>query len=142
MKDYVKPMVIGTEDVAESIYMASGAGCLTAVITKTGEDLSAANWSQFNIRLQHDAEHHNNKQTIVVKFNIPVNIRTNDGSWIPSGEGTTHITFTRSNNHMECYGNTECSFSVVPADGSISASAITAEISSVSDSGLHVQGEC
>lgn len=112
MKNYVKPIVLANEELAEGVYAASGAGMqcynASARITQTPE------LGRENYCVHTDAEHaaadmhHSSKQILTLYFNQPVNyVSCNDSSaQCTGGNGTANlqITYHYHNNAYENIG--------------------------------------
>lgn len=109
MKNYVKPMVVINESLAESVYMASGWGteCYTvdAKIHQTPEPGRENYRIQFNAVHAASDGHHSSDQILTITFNQPVNFATSDGKYI-SGNGTTvlNVDYDYHNNANENTG--------------------------------------
>lgn len=58
MKGYIKPMVIKSEDVAESVYMASGSECYTVNVRFTQLPQLGNEVYIMQIDAAHNASHH------------------------------------------------------------------------------------
>lgn len=95
MKDYVKPMVIRSEGVAESVYMASG-GCWTVkgqihqpIVVENREDY------RFQLDASHVNEQHGGLTTWTIKFDQPVKFKECGSLAYVSGNGTNTLVCTR-----------------------------------------------
>lgn len=87
-KSYEKPSVMQNGSFTEGVYMASGSSCYTvdAYIHQTPE--TGREDYRIQVNAKHNAEdgHTNEKQTLTIKFNLPVN-HVSGGTCI-SGDGT------------------------------------------------------
>lgn len=95
MKDYVKPMVINSEEVAESVYMASG--CWTAggtihqsIVVQNREDY------RFQLYANHINEAHGGVTTWTITFDQPVKFKECNSLTYVSGNGSNTLVFTRN----------------------------------------------
>lgn len=73
MKNYIKPIVIADDVLAESIYMASGDGdCWSITVHKDQDD--AGGYATFRVQANHanNLQHLSKATTIVLQFNQPV----------------------------------------------------------------------
>lgn len=95
MTGYIRPMVIKSEDVAESVYMASG--CWTAsgnihqpIVAENREDY------RFQLNASHINEQHGGVTTWTITFDQPVKFKECQASaTYISGSGTNTLVFTR-----------------------------------------------
>lgn len=106
MKNYVKPMILANEELAEGVYAASGADCYTISwnIHQTPQQGRGDYRIQFNAT--HAADHHSTGQKLVVSFNKPVEYVGSNGKLV-SGSGTSTITVSfeyHNNNGPEGIG--------------------------------------
>ncbi len=101
MKTYVKPMIIGTEEIAESIYMASGSDCYTVscYITQIPQEGRGDYRIQCNATHAATDNHHSTEQVLVITFNQPVTYSSSNGTCI-AGDGTASISIRYS-----CHNN-------------------------------------
>lgn len=105
MKSYVKPMVLANEELAESVYMASG-DCYTveAFITQAPQ-LGRGDY-RIQVNAKHDADHHSSSRTFVITFNQPV-VYVNSLAASYSGDGTNQLTLTYTDGINGSYHNNE-----------------------------------
>lgn len=120
MKDYVKPIVLANEELAEGVYAASGDGgnggdcyTVTAYIHQTPET------GRGDFRLQvngvHNAVgHHSTAQVLVLYFNQPVTYKSSNGS-LAGGDGTSELRISYSYHNNE-YDNIGLGDVVVESD--------------------------
>ena len=105
MKNYEKPVVLGTEETAEGVYMASGSDCYTVTARihqrpETGRD---------DYRIQVDGRHaatdnhHSGEQILTLTFNQAVTYISSNGA-LKSGDGTNTIEI-KYNYHNNAYDN-------------------------------------
>ena len=108
MRDYIKPMVIKSEDVAESVYMASGSECYT--VNARFSQLPELGNEVYIIQMDatHDASHHSTGQVLTVTFNQAVEFVgcTGNGAYHISGTpaNVIKIGYTYHNNDSEYIG--------------------------------------
>lgn len=101
MKDYIKPIILANEDLAEGVYaasgMASGNDCytVTAYIHQTPETGRGDFRIQVNGVHQAGDGHHSGKQTLVLYFNQEVTYKGSNGSLV-GGDGTSSISIDYS----------------------------------------------
>lgn len=92
MKNYEKPVILGTEETAEGVYMASGSDCytVTARITQTPET-GRPNYC-VHLDSRHDAsdKHHSGEQILTLTFNQSVGYVSSNGQLV-SGDGTNML---------------------------------------------------
>ncbi len=94
MKNYVKPMVLATEELAEGVYAASG-DCYsyTAYITQTPEEGRPNYCIQVDGRHEAADGHHSSERQVKLVFNQPVNYLSSN-AYAVSGSGTSTLVFT------------------------------------------------
>ncbi len=123
MKDYVKPMVLANEDLAEGVYAASG--------KLTGDDCYSVSSNihqrpqegRGDYRIQFDATHgasdghHSGEQNLIVAFNMPVEYVGSNGTYV-SGSGTNTIV-VRFNYHSNGTGLIGLGDLIVKADAGL-----------------------
>lgn len=107
MKNYVKPMVLSNEELAEGVYAASGSECytVTANIHQTPQTGRDDYRIQLNGRHAASDGHSTDQQTLTISFNQPVEYSSSNGTLI-SGSGTSVLTisFTYHNNGQDNIG--------------------------------------
>lgn len=74
MKNYVKPMVIKSEDVAESVYMASGCWTVSGAIHQTIVLENRTDY-RFQLNASHIDEQHRGVTTWTITFDNPVKFK-------------------------------------------------------------------
>lgn len=98
MKNYIKPMVLSNEELAEGVFAGSG-NCytLTARITQKPELGNEV----YTIQVDggHNATHHSTERSFVFEFNQPVYYVSSNAQCATSGDGTNVLTlsFTKDN---------------------------------------------
>lgn len=108
MKDYVKPMVINTEEVAESVYMASGGSDCYTVRYEIHQKPELGR-GDYRIKFEgsHAASdnHHSGEQVLTINFNQPVTYKESNGT-LDGGNGTStlNIKFKYHNNGGDYIG--------------------------------------
>ena len=100
MKNYVKPMVIKSEDVAESVYMASGSECYTVNVRFTQFPELGNEVYIMQIDAAHDASHHSTGQVLTLTFNQPVEFVGISGT----AANVIKIGYTYHSNNTESIG--------------------------------------
>ena len=90
---YNKPMIFGTNDLAEGVYAASG--CYTESWSRTQVPETGRDSYVFHISARHEADHTRGAQKMVVVFTQPVTfLQCNmNGCELVSGSGTNTLTF-------------------------------------------------
>lgn len=93
-KNYVKPVVMLNNDLAEGVYLASGNSCYTikATIIHQTPTTGRENYT-IQISAVHNADHTRDQQTLYVNFNQPVNyVSCNaNGASLAGGDGTSTL---------------------------------------------------
>ena len=90
MREYMKPMLVTSDELAEGVYLASGAGCYTAsaYIHQTPQDGRGDYRIQVNGK--HDADHTREAQQLNISFNQPVSY-VSGGTGCASCDGTSSL---------------------------------------------------
>lgn len=113
MKNYVKPVVLSNDELAEGVYAASGAGggdcyVVTPYIHQRPEEGSGDYRIQVNCMHQAVDGHHSTAQVLVIYFNQPVQFVGVNGAdgVLAGGDGTSALTINYSlhNNAYENFG--------------------------------------
>lgn len=108
MKGYIKPMVIKSEDVAESVYMASGSECYTVNVRFTQLPQLGNEVYIMQIDAAHNASHHSTGQVLTLTFNQSVEFVgcTGNGAYHISGTAANviKIGYTYHSNNTENIG--------------------------------------
>ena len=96
MKNYVKPVVLANEELAEGVYAASG-DCYTisGYIHQTPQTGRGDYRIQFDGKHAANDGHHSGKQTLIVSFNMPVVYKGSNGTLV-SGDGTNTLSIDYS----------------------------------------------
>ncbi len=106
MKNYVKPVVLANEELAEGVYAASG-DCytVTGYIHQTNEQGRHDYRVQFNgVHAAADG-HHSGEQVLTISFNMPVVYKSSNGTCIGgSGSNTISIKYNYHNNGNDNIG--------------------------------------
>ncbi|MBP5280886.1 MAG: hypothetical protein J6Z22_00115 [Lachnospiraceae bacterium] len=91
MKNYVKPVVLANEELAEGVYAASG-DCytVTGYIHQTPETGRETYVMQFNAVHAAADGHHGGAQVLIITFNQPVTYVSSAGT-LCGGDGTNVI---------------------------------------------------
>lgn len=108
MKDYVKPIVLANEELAEGVYAASGAGGDDNCYETTAYIHQRPETGRGDYRIQvngvHNAtSHHSTAQVLVLYFNQAVNYSGSNGS-LAGGDGTSELRISY-NYHNNQYDN-------------------------------------
>lgn len=111
MKNYVKPVVMANDGMAESVYMASGAivgpDCYTVTYNMHQSPQNGRGDYRIQFNGGHNATdgHHSGAQWLTIAFNQPVEYRESNGTCI-SGDGTATIVieFNYHNNAVDNIG--------------------------------------
>lgn len=96
MKAYEKPVIVVNEEVAEGIYMASGAVGGSDCYTVTARIHQTPETGRGDYRIQVDGvhaasdNHHSGKQVLTLYFNQPVTYKSSNGS-LAGGDGTSNL---------------------------------------------------
>ncbi len=100
MKNYEKPIILRSDELAEGIYLASGVGPGggstggTDCYTVSGEIKQTPQQGRENYCIQfdavHAADHHSTGQVLVVSFNQPVTYVSSKGT-LSGGDGTSTL---------------------------------------------------
>lgn len=96
MKDYVKPVLVGNDEIFEGVYAASGsvagANCytVTTYIHQTPQEGRGDYRIQVNGKHAASDNHHSGKQVLTLSFNLPVEYQSSNGK-LTSGDGTSKI---------------------------------------------------
>lgn len=100
MKNYVRPIVLANEELAEGVYAASGGG--SSSVTAGGDDCyivtarihQTPEIGRDDYRIQvdgrHETTHHSDHQILTLYFNQPVTYVSSQGELL-SGNGTNTI---------------------------------------------------
>lgn len=91
MKNYIKPIVVVNEELAESVYAASG-DCYTVTgYCHQAPELGRGNYvAQFNATHAAADGHHSGKQTLIITYSAPITFVKAQGAYV-SGNGTNTI---------------------------------------------------
>ena len=91
MKNYVKPVVLANEELAEGVYAASG-DCYTVSGYIHQKPELGRNTFVAHFDGVHSAAdgHHSGAQTLIITFNQPVTYKSSNGTLV-SGDGTNVI---------------------------------------------------
>lgn len=91
-KSYEKPSVMQNGSFTEGVYMASGSSCYTVTANIHQKPETGRGDYRIQVDAVHSAEdgHTNEKQTLTIKFNLPVTYskQDNSGGTLISGDGT------------------------------------------------------
>lgn len=101
MKNYVKPVVLENEGLAEGVYAASGVGdCYTATATITQTPQEGRDFYVIQVSATHNAAdgHHSTGQVLTLSFNQPVTYvgAYGSGASLVSGDGTSELQISYS----------------------------------------------
>ena len=90
MKQYVKPVVMVDNELAEGVYAASGAGCYTASAYIHQTPQTGRGDYRIQVNGKHSADHTKEAQVLTISFNQNVTY-VSGGSGLISGNGTTTL---------------------------------------------------
>lgn len=96
MKNYVKPMVLANEELAESVYMASGDCYTTSARITQRPELGRENYV-IQVDCSHNAKdkHHSSERTVIICFNQAVTYVSSEARMATgSGTSTLKLTYT------------------------------------------------
>jgi len=91
MRNYIKPVAINNEELAEGVYAASGTpGCYT--VTSNIHQGPQTGRGDFRIQINgvHKADHTKETQWLHITFNMPVVYKSSNGT-LESGDGTNTL---------------------------------------------------
>lgn len=88
MKEYMKPMLVTSDELAEGVYLASGCYTASAYIHQTPQDGRGDYRIQVNGK--HEADHTKESQQLNISFNQPVTY-VSGGTGCTSGDGTSSL---------------------------------------------------
>ena len=129
MIDYIKPMVLGNEELSEGVYAASGTigenDCytVTAIIHQRPETGRGDYRIQVNGIHAAVNEHHSGEQILTLCFNQPVVYSSSNGE-LYSGDGT-NILSIKYNYHNNGYDNIGLGDVIVTSDTGLSITQAT-----------------
>lgn len=90
MKEYMKPMIITNDELAEGVYLASGDGCYTASAYIHQTPQTGRGDYRIQVNGKHNANHTKEAQQLNISFNQPVDYVS--GGWgCTSGDGTSSL---------------------------------------------------
>lgn len=106
MKNYIKPMVLSNEELAEGVFAGSGVDCYTfsAYIVQKPETGRETYTVQMNGGHNAADGHHCGERTVVIAFNKPVTYVSSNAS-ATSGSGTSTLTLTFTDGVNGSYHN-------------------------------------
>ena len=119
-KKYEKPMALVNNDLAESVYMASGdvVNCYTVNAYIHQRPDNGNRTYRIQVDANHNADHHSTVQELTLNFSLPVTYISSNGLLISSSTGTTiQIEYKYHNNFTENIGLGDV---VVEADDGLS----------------------
>ena len=90
MKQYVKPVVMVDNELAEGVYAASGAGCYTASAHIQQRPQIGRGDYRIQVNGKHSADHTKEAQVLTISFNQSVTY-VSGGAGLFSGNGTTTL---------------------------------------------------
>ena len=118
---YNKPMIFGTNDLAEGVYAASGCYTANAYIHQTPE--TGRGDYRIQVNGKHDADHTKETQWLHITFNMPVAYSWSQGT-LESGNNTNTLVI-RYNYHQNPTDNIGLGDLVVTADQGLAISAVS-----------------
>ena len=90
MKQYVKPVVMVDNELAEGVYAASGAGCYTASAYIHQTPQTGRGDYRIQVNGKHSADHTKEAQVLTISFNQSVTY-VSGGAGLLSGNGTNTL---------------------------------------------------
>ncbi|MCM1568684.1 MAG: hypothetical protein NC081_04470 [Roseburia sp.] len=105
MKNYIKPMVLENDELAEGVYMASG-DCYTFTANIVQSPATGMDYYTIQIDGTHNAQdgHHSSSRTVVIVFNQNVTYLSSNAAGV-SGDGTAALTLTFTDGINGSYHN-------------------------------------
>lgn len=111
MREYVSPVIIPNEELAEGVYAASGAVVGSDCYTVTARIHQTPETGRGDYRIQVDGvhaasdNHHSGEQVLTLAFNMPVSYKSSNGA-LMSGDGTASlsIVYNYHNNGVDNIG--------------------------------------
>ena len=148
MKDYVKPIVLANEELAEGVYAASGgvsdATCWT-IDPYSVQDENGAGYHVFEVKIVHSdtVQHISTQSTSVITFNNVVTDAYSEGNCTASVTGERTVTVVRTL-HANAYQSGDvATYKVwVKSSDLATTKALAVTGSSITDTGIteNVQG--
>lgn len=118
---YNKPVIFGTNDLAEGVYAASGCYTANAYIHQTPE--TGRGDYRIQVNGKHDADHTKETQWLHITFNMPVKYSSSQGT-LESGDNTNTLVI-RYNYHQNPTDNIGLGDLVVNADQGLAVTAVS-----------------
>ena len=118
---YNKPMIFGTNDLAEGVYAASGCYTAKAYIHQTPE-IGRGDY-RIQVNGEHKADHTKQTQWLHITFNMPVKYSSSNGT-LESGDNTNTLVI-RYNYQQNPTDNIGLGDLVVIADQGLAISAVS-----------------
>lgn len=130
MKEYVKPVVLANEELAEGVYAASGDTCWT--VTQRGDVIDSYEGRKvFYINLSHNgADHETQGVNVTFVFNFNVKQAFSGGGSTECNGNTVTTTYTKDT--VENLAETNLFINVAPED----------DISAITPAILSMTAEC
>lgn len=107
MKGYTRPVVIPNDELAESVYMASGDACYSCIAFIHQKPEVGRGDYRIQVNGIHSASdgHHSGKQVLTLSFNIPVTYKDSNGTLVAGdGSNTLKIEYSYHNNGNDNIG--------------------------------------
>lgn len=134
MKNYVKPVVLVNEELAEGVYAASGDCYTVSGYIHQIPQLGRGDYRiQFNGKHSAADKHHSGEQVLIITFNMPVVYKGSNGTLV-SGSGTNTISI-KYNYHNNDDDNIGLGDVIVEADQGLALSG--AILTCNHDCGIH-----
>ena len=118
---YNKPMIFGTNDLAEGVYAASG--CYTATANIHQKPETGRGDYRIQVNGKHDADHTKETQWLHITFNMPVKYSSSQGT-LERGDNTNTLVI-RYNYHQNPTDNIGLGDLVVIADQGLAITAVS-----------------
>lgn len=120
MKNYVKPIAIANEELAEGVYANSGCYTTNAHIHQRPE-LGRGDY-RIQVNGVHQADHTKEVQWLHISFNMPVKYKSSNGS-LDAGDGTNTLVI-KYNYHQNPSDNIGLGDLVVEADAGLAITSV------------------
>ena len=118
---YNKPMIFGTNDLAEGVYAASG--CYTASANIHQKPETGRGDYRIQVNGKHDADHTKETQWLHITFNMSVEYSSSQGT-LESGNDTNTLTI-RYSYHQNPTDNIGLGDLIVTADAGLAVTAVS-----------------
>ncbi|MBR4341751.1 MAG: hypothetical protein IKP88_03400 [Lachnospiraceae bacterium] len=105
MKNYVSPVILDSDEMAEGVYATGSGNCYSVTISRHQIPQTGRGDFRFQVNAHHDAGHNSSEQILVVKFTAPVEYSSSNGTYLSgSGTDTIRIRYNYWNNRTDNIG--------------------------------------